>query len=70
MNILVVGNGGREHALCYAINKSPQKKKLYCAPGNGGISKIAGCVAIDPLNFVEIENFCIKEKIDLVIVGP
>ena len=70
MNILVVGNGGREHALCYAINKSPQKKKLYCAPGNGGISKIAGCVAIDPLNFVEIKNFCIKEKVDLVIVGP
>ena len=70
MNILVVGNGGREHALCYAINKSPQKKKLYCAPGNGGISKIAGCVAIDPLNFVEIKNFCIREKVDLVIVGP
>lgn len=70
MNILVVGNGGREHALCYAINKSPQKKKLYCAPGNGGISKIAECVAIDPLNFVEIKNFCIREKVDLVIVGP
>ena len=46
MNILVIGSGGREHALCWAIAKSPRLTKLYCAPGNAGIAQVAECVAV------------------------
>ena len=48
MNILVLGSGGREHALCWKIKQSPKCKNLYCIPGNGGITSIAKCFAIDP----------------------
>ena len=47
MNILVIGSGGREHSLCWAIKKSPLLNKLYCAPGNPGISELANCIDID-----------------------
>ncbi|MBT7510653.1 MAG: phosphoribosylamine--glycine ligase [Rhodospirillaceae bacterium] len=70
MKVLVVGSGGREHALCWAIAKSPMLKKLYCAPGNGGISSVAECTDIDAEDIPGIVGFATSEKIDLVVVGP
>lgn len=69
MNVLVVGSGGREHALCYAINKSKKISKLYAIPGNPGMSKIATLKDIDPLNNEEIKSFVLNHDIDLVIPG-
>ena len=70
MKVLVIGGGGREHALCWAIAASPLCDALYCAPGNGGIAEEARCVAIDPLAFGDIVAFCRKQKIEFVVVGP
>lgn len=71
MRVLVLGGGGREHALCYLISKSSKLTKLYCIPGNGGISEIAEIPEEINLNdFEKIKEFCFKEKIDLVIPGP
>lgn len=70
MKVLVIGSGGREHSICWAISKSPNCGELYCMPGNAGISAIAECVDIDIENFEEIVLFCQTEKIDLVVVGP
>ncbi len=70
MNILVIGSGGREHALCWKIKQSPKVKKLFCAPGNGGIAGIAECVNI-PVDDVDgLLKFALSKKIDLTIVGP
>jgi len=68
--ILVIGSGGREHAIAHAFNKSQNVKQVYVLPGNSGMEDVASCVPIDPLDFNEIVNFCQKEKIDLVFVGP
>lgn len=70
MNILVIGSGGREHALCWAIAASPLTRKLYCAPGNAGIAQVAECVAVDPFDFPAITEFCRKAEIGFVVVGP
>ena len=70
MNILVLGNGAREHALCFSIAKSDQLSKLFCAPGNYGISKIAEVHNFDINNFDTLYDFCLANKIDLVVVGP
>ncbi len=70
MNILVIGSGGREHALCWAIAPSPLVENLYCAPGNAGIAKEATCLPVDPLDFDAIVKTCRDRKIDLVVVGP
>lgn len=70
MKILVVGSGGREHALCWKISQSPLVTKLYCAPGNGGIASIAQCVAIKADDIVALADFVHQEKIDLTVVGP
>ncbi len=70
MKILVIGNGGREHALCMFINKSPVCEKLYCIPGSDSIKEIANCFKIDPMNNDQVLNFCIEYKIDFVVVGP
>ena len=70
MKILVIGNGGREHALCMFINKSPICDDLYCIPGSDSIKEIANCFEIDPMNNDKILNFCVKYKIDFVIIGP
>ena len=70
MKILVVGSGGREHALCWAIAASPLCDTLYCAPGNGGISREAVCVPIDPLDIDALVNFAKSTGIDFVVVGP
>ncbi len=70
MNILVVGSGGREHALCWALAASPLTRKLYCAPGNGGIAGTAACLEIDPMDFDSLVAACRKHEIDFVVVGP
>jgi len=70
MRILVVGNGGREHALAWKIRQSPLVSELYCAPGNAGIAEIADCVPIDASNIVEVADFAQTVKADLTVVGP
>ncbi|MBI3506330.1 MAG: phosphoribosylamine--glycine ligase [Proteobacteria bacterium] len=70
MRILVVGSGGREHALCWSIAASPLCKKLYCAPGNAGIAAEAECVAVPAMDLDGIVALARREKIDFVVVGP
>lgn len=70
MNILVVGSGGREHALCWKIKESPKVKRLYCAPGNGGIAQIAECVNLGVEDVEGLLKFALEKKIDLTVVGP
>jgi phosphoribosylamine--glycine ligase len=70
MRILVVGGGGREHALCWAIGGSPLCDKLYCAPGNAGIAQVAECVAIGADDVDALVSFAKDNAIDLVVVGP
>ena len=70
MKILVVGSGGREHALCWAFAQSPLCQKLYCAPGNAGIANVAECLPIPAENVDEIVAICRKLSIDFVMVGP
>jgi phosphoribosylamine---glycine ligase len=70
MKILVVGSGGREHALCKKISESPLTTALYCAPGNPGIAHIATCVPIDVLEIESLVSFSQKAEIDLVVIGP
>jgi len=70
MNILVVGSGGREHALCCQFSKSPKVSRIYCAPGNAGISQIAENVNIAVSNFDKLVAFAKANKISLTFVGP
>ena len=70
MKVLVVGNGGREHALCTFIHKSPICSKLFCIPGSDSIQQIAECFKIDSMNNKDVLFFCKKHKIDFVVVGP
>lgn len=70
MRILVVGSGGREHALCWKIAQSPKCEKLYAAPGNGGISEIAEIVNIDADDVDGLVKFAKEKRIDLTVVGP
>jgi phosphoribosylamine---glycine ligase len=70
MKILVVGSGGREHALVWKIAQSPRVTKLYCAPGNAGIEQLATCVAIQADDIAGLKAFVQSENIDLTVVGP
>ncbi|MEE2974907.1 MAG: phosphoribosylamine--glycine ligase [Thermodesulfobacteriota bacterium] len=70
MKVLVVGSGGREHAICWGISENKNVRSLFCAPGNGGISKIAKNVEIKSDDLERLLKFALKEKIDLTIVGP
>ncbi len=70
MRILVIGSGGREHALIWKLRQSPRVQAILCAPGNGGIAQAARCVPIQPTDAVAITEMVRKEKIDYVIVGP
>ena len=70
MNVLLIGSGGREHSLAWALSRSPMLTRLICAPGNGGIEQVADCVALDISNHEAVINFCRDEKINFVVVGP
>lgn len=70
MKILVVGSGAREHAICWKLKQSVKQPKLYCAPGNAGISKIAQCVDIKADDLDRIVEYSVNNNIDLVVVGP
>jgi phosphoribosylamine--glycine ligase len=69
MKVLVIGSGGREHAICFAFARSPQVTKLYCADGNAGITEIAECVAIKPDNIRALADFAETNTINLTFVG-
>jgi len=70
MNILLLGSGGREHALAWKMASSPLADRLYCAPGNAGIAREAECVALDIADHPAVIAFCRAHRIDLVVVGP
>jgi phosphoribosylamine--glycine ligase len=70
MKILVVGSGGREHALVWKIAQSPLVDKIYCAPGNGGIASIAECVPIKAMDIEKIVQFSLDKSLDMVVVAP
>jgi phosphoribosylamine--glycine ligase len=70
MRILVIGSGGREHALCHSIAQSPLCQKLFCAPGNAGIAGVAECLPITVDKIADIVNVCRAREIDFVVIGP
>lgn len=70
MKVLIVGSGGREHAIAVSVSKSSRVEKIYCAPGNAGIGLIAECVSIGVMEFDKIAAFAKEKEIDLTIVGP
>lgn len=70
MKVLIVGGGGREHAIAWKISQSPKVSRLYCAPGNGGIASLAQCVPIKAMDIEGIVEFAKSEGIDLVVVAP
>ena len=70
MKILVVGGGGREHAICWKLSKEASVDKIYCAPGNAGISNVAQCIDIQDSDIENLLNFAKENTIDLTIVGP
>ncbi|MBI3194310.1 MAG: phosphoribosylamine--glycine ligase, partial [Ignavibacteriae bacterium] len=70
MNILVIGSGGREHALVWKLIQSKKVEKLFCAPGNPGIAELAECVPIKANNIEALKKFALEQKIDLTVVGP
>jgi len=70
MNVLLIGGGGREHALAWKLKQSPLLDTLYCAPGNAGIAEVAKCVALDAADHAAVIRFCKDKDIGLVVVGP
>ena len=70
MIVGVIGSGGREHAICELLKRSKKVNKIYCFPGNAGTSKIADNVNIDTNNFEIFKDYILKNKIELVVVGP
>ncbi len=70
MKILVVGSGGREHAIIWKLAQSPRKPIMYCAPGNAGIAALSTCVPIKVDDIAGLKDFALQEKIDLTVVGP
>src|SRR5262245_50919911 len=70
MKVLVIGGGGREHALVWKLSQSPRVTKIFCAPGNAGIAQQAECVAIQPTDLKGLAAFATEQKIGLTVVGP
>ena len=70
MKVGIIGSGGREHSLCQLIKKSKKINKIFCFPGNAGTADIAENVNLNLENFDSIKDYIVKEKIDLIIVGP
>ncbi len=69
MKVLIVGGGGREHAIAWKVAQSPKVDKIYCAPGNAGISQVAECVPIGAMEFEKLADFAEEKKIDLTVIG-
>lgn len=69
MKVLIVGSGGREHAIAWSVAKSSKVEKIYCAPGNAGISEYAECVAIGAMEFEKLADFAQEKEIDLTVIG-
>ncbi len=69
MKVLIVGSGGREHAIAYAVAKSDKVDKIYCAPGNAGIAEYAECVSIGAMEFDKLADFAMEKEIDLTVIG-
>ena len=69
MKVLIVGSGGREHAIATSVAKSSKVDKIYCAPGNAGIGQIAECVNIGAMEFDKLVDFAKENEIDLTVVG-
>jgi len=70
MRVLVIGSGAREHALCWALRRSPQLTALYCGPGNGGTAALAENVPLDPMDFAACADWAARSRINLTVVGP
>ena len=70
MRVLVIGSGGREHAIIRKLKESKKVDQIYAAPGNGGISKDAECVDIAPCDLEKMTAFCVEQKIDFAVVAP
>ena len=69
MKVLIVGSGGREHAIAWKTAQSRRVDKIYCAPGNAGISQVAECVDIKPMEFEKLVAFAKEKEIDLTVIG-
>ena len=69
MKVLIVGSGGREHAIAASAAKSPKVDKIYCAPGNAGIGQIAECVPIGAMEFGKLAAFAKEHQVDFTIIG-
>ena len=69
MKVLIVGSGGREHAIAWKVAKSPKVDKIYCAPGNAGIAEVAECVPIGAMEFDKLVAFAKENQIDLTVIG-
>ena len=70
MKVGIIGSGGREHALCHAIRKSNKVDEIYCFPGNAGTNSIAVNVNLDISNFSSMEEYILKNKIEIIVIGP
>jgi len=70
MKVGIIGSGGREHAICHALNNTKKIKQIYCFPGNAGTAEIADNISLNLENFDELKDFVVSNKIDLIIVGP
>ena len=69
MKVLIVGSGGREHAIAWSVSRSPKADKIYCAPGNAGIAEYAECVNIGAMEFEKLADFAQENQVDLTIIG-
>lgn len=70
VKVLVIGSGGREHAIIWKLAQSPKIDKLYCAPGNGGIAELAECVPVKATDIDGVVRFAVDNDIDLTVVAP
>src|SRR5262245_57616491 len=70
MRVLLIGGGGREHALAWKMRQSPRLRKLWCAPGNAGTAEIAENIALDASDSATVVAFCQAQNVDLTVIGP
>ena len=70
LHILILGSGGREHSITWAVKQNPKCTKLSCAPGNAGIAKIAACIELNINDGQHVKEWCLNNNVDLVIIGP